>query len=179
MDAGRPEQALHWWQEKAGLLEQLGSFHHAYYTWKFLAQGLEFGRFPLSGNRSVKPGAMPSLLEQGRGGERSMETKDSLLQDAYIHMVSDAMQAGLNREGMEAAYGFFHRWPEAGREQKASVLSNLGSLYMYAGRMEDSYTCHRQALELLPLAKETEVLVYRNLAGWFFAAGQMDSSLAY
>ncbi len=179
MDAGRPEQALHWWQEKAGLLEQLGSFHHAYYTWKFLAQGLEFGRFPLSGNRSVKPGAMPSLLEQGRGGERSMETKDSLLQDAYIHMVSDAMQAGLNREGMEAAYGFFHRWPEAGREQKASVLSNLGSLYMYAGRMEDSYACHRQALELLPLAKETEVLVYRNLAGWFFAAGQMDSSLAY
>ena len=154
MDIGRYDEAAVYWQQKASMQEKAGSFREAYYTWKSLGQALQYG-----------------IL--------SVREEDSLAMTASLHMVSDAMQAGMSQEGIEAAYAFLHRWPDASKAMLASVYSNLASLYMYSGRMEDAFYYHRQALSLLPLPVEEEVLVYRNLAGWFFASKQMDSSLFY
>ena len=136
MEVGRYEEAAGYWTQKASMQEKAGSFREAYYTWKSLGQALQYGILPV-------------------------RTEDSLAMTASLQMVSDAMQAGMSQEGIEAAY------------------SNLASLYMYSGRMEDAFHYHQQALSLLPLPVEEEVLVYRNLAGWFFASKQMDSSLFY
>ena len=124
MEVGRYEEAAGYWTQKASMQEKAGSFREAYYTWKSLGQALQYGILPV-------------------------RTEDSLAMTASLQMVSDAMQAGMSQEGIEAAYAFLHRWPDASKTMLASVYSNLA------------------------------MLVYRNLAGWFFASKQMDSSLFY
>ena len=103
MEVGRYEEAAGYWTQKASMQEKAGSFREAYYTWKSLGQALQYGILPV-------------------------RTEDSLAMTASLQMVSDAMQAGMSQEGIEAAYAFLHRWPDASKTMLASVYSNLASL---------------------------------------------------
>ena len=161
--SGDWEAAVRYRREKAFLQEESGSFSRAFYTWKALVSDLSFG-------------ALGAVKDDAR------VPVDSILEEAYVRMVSDAMQAGMKREGIEAAYRFLQSYPEAGAMEKAFVYSNLGSLYMYAGRREESYGLHKKALGLIgetPAHTEKAAWVYRNFSNWFFAEGELDSALFY
>lgn len=163
--AGDMENAVRFTCEKALLQENAGSFRKAFYTWKFLMSDLVYG--------------YGSTVQDG---DAACMEKDSILKIAAIRMVSDAMQAGMKREGIEAAYRFLQSYPEAQDYEKAFVYSNLGSLYMYSGRVEEAYGFHRKAIGMMERCAgnaEEEAWVYRNFSNWFFAEGEMDSALFY